>query len=103
MLAFAFARKWPNLTSNAVDPGWVATKMGGAGAMDDLGAAVNTFAMLAEGAGAAEGVTGKYFYQMKTKSCKAAAGDVEAQEKLLKALEQVSGVRIPENATETIS
>ena len=29
-LAFAVARRWPDVASNAVDPGWVATKMGGA-------------------------------------------------------------------------
>src|SRR5271156_2146430 len=36
LLAFAIARRWPDVLSNALDPGWVATKMGGAGAPDDL-------------------------------------------------------------------
>jgi len=36
VLAFALARRWPDVLSNAVDPGWVATKMGGRGAPDDL-------------------------------------------------------------------
>ncbi|MGY4432970.1 NAD(P)-dependent dehydrogenase (short-subunit alcohol dehydrogenase family) [Bradyrhizobium sp. F1.13.1] len=31
-LAFALAQRWPQVLSNAVDPGWVRTKMGGAGA-----------------------------------------------------------------------
>src|SRR3954451_164009 len=35
-LAFAVARMWPDVFSNAVDPGWVPTKMGGPGAPDDL-------------------------------------------------------------------
>src|SRR5207344_1208219 len=35
-LAMAVARRWPTVSSNAVDPGWVPTKMGGAGAPDDL-------------------------------------------------------------------
>ena len=35
-LAFAVARRWPDVLSNAVDPGWVPTKMGGAGAPDDF-------------------------------------------------------------------
>lgn len=34
ILAFAVARKWPNVLSNALEPGWVATKMGGPGAPD---------------------------------------------------------------------
>lgn len=35
-LAIAVARIWTNVFSNAVDPGWVPTKMGGSGAPDDL-------------------------------------------------------------------
>src|SRR3954469_16304296 len=35
-LALAVARRWPDVLSNAVDPGWVATKMGGPGAPDDF-------------------------------------------------------------------
>jgi NAD(P)-dependent dehydrogenase (short-subunit alcohol dehydrogenase family) len=35
-LAVALARRWPDVYSNAVDPGWVPTKMGGSGAPDDL-------------------------------------------------------------------
>jgi NAD(P)-dependent dehydrogenase (short-subunit alcohol dehydrogenase family) len=32
----AVARRWPGVLSNAVEPGWVPTKMGGPGAPDDL-------------------------------------------------------------------
>ena len=35
MLAMAVARKWQQVYSNTVDPGWVPTKMGGFGAADD--------------------------------------------------------------------
>jgi NAD(P)-dependent dehydrogenase (short-subunit alcohol dehydrogenase family) len=35
-LAVAVARNWPDVYSNAVDPGWVPTRMGGPGAPDDL-------------------------------------------------------------------
>src|SRR5215831_10726899 len=35
-LALTLARAWPEVLSNAVDPGWVPTKMGGPGAPDDL-------------------------------------------------------------------
>jgi NAD(P)-dependent dehydrogenase (short-subunit alcohol dehydrogenase family) len=35
-LAAAVARLWPDVFSNAVDPGWVPTRMGGPGAPDDL-------------------------------------------------------------------
>jgi NAD(P)-dependent dehydrogenase (short-subunit alcohol dehydrogenase family) len=35
-LAAAVARRWPDVLSNSVDPGWVPTKMGGPNAPDDL-------------------------------------------------------------------
>ena len=47
MLAFAVARLWPDVLSNAMTPGWVATKMGGAGAPDDIDQAHLTQAWLA--------------------------------------------------------
>src|ERR1700683_2117059 len=42
LLVFAVARRWPDVLSNALEPGWVATKMGGAGAPDDLDAGHRT-------------------------------------------------------------
>src|SRR3984885_12970683 len=47
VLAFAVARRWPDVFSNALEPGWVATKMGGPGAPDDLSLAPLTQAWLA--------------------------------------------------------
>src|SRR6478609_3436789 len=35
-LVSALARRWPRVLSNAVDPGWARTKMGGAGAPVDI-------------------------------------------------------------------
>ena len=36
LLAFAVARRWPDVFSNALEPGWVPTKMGGQEAPEDL-------------------------------------------------------------------
>ncbi len=36
LLAFGVARRWPDVLSNALTPGWVPTRMGGPGASDDL-------------------------------------------------------------------
>lgn len=36
MLCKAVARKWTDVYANAVNPGWVPTKMGGSHAPDDL-------------------------------------------------------------------
>ena len=42
LLAFAAARRWPGVSSNALEPGWVSTRMAGAGAPDDMDQAHRT-------------------------------------------------------------
>jgi len=46
-LAFALARLWPQVRSNAVDPGWARTRMGGPGAPVDVETGARTQAWLA--------------------------------------------------------
>src|SRR4051812_39895235 len=65
MLAFAIARRWPNVLSNSLDPGWVPTRMGGAGAPDDMDQAHLTQAWLAAGDDPKTDVSGKYFYHLE--------------------------------------
>ena len=65
MLAFAVARRWPDVLSNAVKPGWVATRMGGPGAPDDIDQAHLTQAWLAASDDPAARTTGGYFYHLK--------------------------------------
>jgi NAD(P)-dependent dehydrogenase (short-subunit alcohol dehydrogenase family) len=55
MLAFAIASRWPDVFSNALEPGWVATKMGGAHAPDDLDEGYRTQVWLALSSDAAAG------------------------------------------------
>ncbi len=95
LLAFAVARLWPDVFSNAVEPGWVATKMGGAGAQDDLDQGHRTQVWLATSDDPAAKVTGKYFYHMELRKPHAATHDIVTQDKLLKACEQLSGVSLP--------
>ena len=92
LLAFAVARRWPDVFSNALEPGWVATKMGGPGAPDDLDAAHRTQVWLAASDDHAAKVTGEYFYHMRLRSPHPASRDLERQEKLLDACKQFSGV-----------
>src|SRR6516225_7210185 len=47
LLAFAVARRWKDVSSNALEPGWVPTKMGGPSAPDDLHQGCVTQAWLA--------------------------------------------------------
>ncbi len=95
LLAFAIARRWPGVLSNAVEPGWVATKMGGSGATDDLDAGHRTQVWLAVSDDPAATATGEYFYHMRLRTPKAATRDVELQEKLIEACAGFSGVQLP--------
>jgi NAD(P)-dependent dehydrogenase (short-subunit alcohol dehydrogenase family) len=94
ILAFAVARKWPGVYSNALEPGWVATKMGGAGAPDSLEDGPKTQAWLAVSDDAAALVSGKYFYHKKLKGFHPVAADAEVQERFLKECEKLSGVKL---------
>lgn len=95
VLAFAMARRWPEVRSNAVDPGWVATKMGGRGAPDDLDLGSETQAWLAVGDDSAAMVSGAYFHHKKRQQSHPAASDVAAQEALLTACEELTGTPMP--------
>jgi len=95
LLAFAVARRWPEVFSNALEPGWVATKMGGAGARDDLDAGHRTQVWLATSDDAAAKVTGEYFFHMRLRKPKSATRDEDLQEKLLEACKGFSGVDLP--------
>jgi NAD(P)-dependent dehydrogenase (short-subunit alcohol dehydrogenase family) len=95
VLAFAVARLWPQTLSNAVDPGWVATKMGGPGAPDDIVEGAETQVWLAVSNDPRALVSSRYFHHMQTRDAHAAASDVGVQEGLLRACEQISGVKLP--------
>ena len=96
LLAFAIARRWPQVLSNALEPGWVATRMGGAGAPDDLQAAPKTQVWLAVSDEPAATVSGGYFYHMKPRDTHPVLCDVAVQERLIEACEGFSGVRLPD-------
>jgi NAD(P)-dependent dehydrogenase (short-subunit alcohol dehydrogenase family) len=95
LLAFAVARHWPEVFSNAVEPGWVATKMGGPGATDDLDAGHRTQVWLAVSDDPAATVTGEYFYHMGLRTPIPATRDFARQEALLAACKRLSGVDLP--------
>jgi NAD(P)-dependent dehydrogenase (short-subunit alcohol dehydrogenase family) len=96
MLALAVARNWPDVYSNAVDPGWVPTKMGGSGAPDNLQKGFETQSWLATSEDVKAKVSGKYFYHQREKSHNPTADDVTVQEKFLKTCEAITGVTFPE-------
>jgi NAD(P)-dependent dehydrogenase (short-subunit alcohol dehydrogenase family) len=95
MLALAVARKWPDVYSNAVHPGWVPTKMGGDEAPDDLHKGFETQAWLAVSDASATMVSGHYFHHKKPTDFLAEANDIEVQEKLIAVCERITGVKFP--------
>jgi len=93
ILAKAVAKKWPNVFSNALDPGWVATKMGGAGAPDDLQKGYETQVWLAVSDDPGALVSGKYFHHQREASYQLKADDENIQEGFLHLCEKISGVK----------
>ncbi len=96
MLAFAIARRWPDVFSNSLEPGWVPTKMGGAGAPDDMDQAHLTQAWLAAGDDPKADVTGRYFYHLKRMEPNPQSHDVALQDRLIAICAEISGVALPE-------
>jgi len=95
MLAFAVARRWPDVFSNALEPGWVPTKMGGPGAPDDMDQAHLTQAWLAAGDDPKAQVTGGYFYHLKRLAPNPQAKDPALQDRLIALCAEISGVTLP--------
>ncbi|MBS1805603.1 MAG: SDR family NAD(P)-dependent oxidoreductase [Acidobacteria bacterium] len=93
-LAFAIARRWPDVLSNAVDPGWVPTKMGGAGASDNLEMGHLTQTWLAVSKDAPAMVSGKYWYHRKQQAPAREATDPEFQDHLIAALGELTGISL---------
>lgn len=95
MLAKAFARNNPDVYSNAVDPGWVPTKMGGAGAPDDLTKGYETQVWLSVSTEPEAMLSGRYFHHKAPAPYSPLADDIAAQEKLLLESQKWTGVRLP--------
>jgi NAD(P)-dependent dehydrogenase (short-subunit alcohol dehydrogenase family) len=96
VLAFAVARRWPGAWSNALEPGWVPTKMGGPGAPDDLTLGAVTQVWLAVSEDAAATVTGQYFRHQKPQRAHPAAGRTDLQDQLLDYCADLTGTPLPD-------
>ncbi|MFC0877780.1 SDR family NAD(P)-dependent oxidoreductase [Saccharicrinis sp. FJH2] len=92
MLALALARKYPDMIVNAVDPGWVPTKMGGNGATDDLDKGYETQAWLAVSQDPDALKSGRLLYHKKEERFKPEAADEVLQEKLLSVCEKITHI-----------
>ena len=93
-LAAAVARIWPGVFSNAVDPGWVPTRMGGPGAPDDLRLGHLTQEWLATSDDPEARASGGYWYHERRTTPAAAVHDEQFQEQLLDELARFTGTRL---------
>jgi NAD(P)-dependent dehydrogenase (short-subunit alcohol dehydrogenase family) len=82
-LAMALARHRPDLASNALEPGWVATRMGGPGAPEDLALAHLTQVWLAEAATPAAAGSGAYYFHQRPIAAHPAIHRPDFQDELL--------------------
>jgi NAD(P)-dependent dehydrogenase (short-subunit alcohol dehydrogenase family) len=95
MLAFAVARRHPDVRSNAVDPGWIKTRMGGPHATDELPDGAETQIWLATSDEPAAAITGRYLKRRVDLRANPAAYDIELQEALLATCAELTGHTLP--------
>jgi NAD(P)-dependent dehydrogenase (short-subunit alcohol dehydrogenase family) len=93
-LAAAVARCWRDVLSNSVDPGWVPTKMGGAGATGDLEMGHLTQTWLAVSGDPAATVSGGHWYHRERQAAADAVADPDFQDRLLKELARLTGITL---------
>jgi hypothetical protein len=98
-LAFAVARRWPEVISDAVEPGWIATKMGGSGAPGTLEEGVQTQLWLLRSGAPEAQQSGQLFSHCAPTPANPRAHDAALQEKLLDVCQRVSGVSLPDAVT----
>lgn len=95
LLAFAVARLWPTVHANALEPGWVPTRMGGPGAPDDMSKAHVTQAWLAVSDDPLARSTGEYFRYKALRAPNPSARDEAAQDRLVEACASLSALSLP--------
>lgn len=95
MLALAVARLWPEVVSNAVDPGWIRTRLGGPNATDDVGPGADTQVWLAVSDDADALVSGRFLKRRQPVEPNPQALDVDLQDKVLARLAEETGVDLP--------
>lgn len=95
LIAFAVARLWADVRSNALEPGWVPTRMGGPAAPDDIDQAHLTQAWLAASDDPLALSTGNYFYHKRRREPHPVTRDKGVQDGLIEACAKLSGTSFP--------
>ena len=95
-LAFGVARLWPDVHTNAIDPGWVPTKMAkGQNATDDLALAHVTQVWLATSDEPQALLSGRYLYHQAPLDALPLTHDPEFQDRALDEMERLTAIRLP--------
>jgi NAD(P)-dependent dehydrogenase (short-subunit alcohol dehydrogenase family) len=95
VLALALARRWSGVLSNAVDPGWARTRMGGPDAPVDIDTGQRTQSWLAVSNEPAATVSGRYWYNLRQERPARQATDAAFQDHLLAELATLTGIALP--------
>ncbi|MFE9674564.1 SDR family NAD(P)-dependent oxidoreductase [Streptomyces sp. NPDC006259] len=93
-LAAAVARRYPDVLSSAVDPGWVPTKMGGPDAPDELELGHRTQQWLATSDDPQALASGGYWYHRRRRQPHPAVHDEAFQDRLLHTLTEETGIAL---------
>jgi NAD(P)-dependent dehydrogenase (short-subunit alcohol dehydrogenase family) len=91
VLAAAVARRWPDVVSSSVDPGWVKTKMGGPAAPGEIGPGAETQAWLATNDDPLALRSGGHFHHRQLQRTNPAVSDHAVQDGLLAACHVLTG------------
>ena len=94
-LSAALARRWPGVLSNAVDPGWVPTRMAGPAAIDGLELGHQTQSWLAVSREPAALVSGRYWQHKRELPPAPEVTDDAFQERLLATLAEFTSATLP--------
>jgi NAD(P)-dependent dehydrogenase (short-subunit alcohol dehydrogenase family) len=97
VLAAAVARRWPDVLSTSVDPGWVRTKMGGPGAPGEIAPGADTQVWLATSDDPLALQSGRHFYHRKPREAHPAVADPAVQDGLLTACHELTGEAITDS------
>ncbi len=93
-LAMAVARIWTDVFSNAMDPGWVPTKMGGPSVPDDLRLGRLTQEWLATSNNPEARTSGGYWYHQRRAEPAPSVHDQRFQVQLLEELARFTATRL---------
>ncbi|HIY92480.1 SDR family NAD(P)-dependent oxidoreductase [Companilactobacillus sp. HBUAS56275] len=93
MLMKYVSNRWTNTIVNAVDPGWVPTRMGGSAANDDLKQGYSSQVWLATGNDSQALKTGNYYYHKSLSRYDQRVDNQSLQRELIQKLETLTDVK----------